>query len=98
MKWLIALTITLAVGITPGLADTVDPGDGDATEAIGDAASDAAHSDAPSEAVCRELIAQGASETEIAQRGCCSWHRGVCGCSGTHIVCCDGSFSPSCGC
>lgn len=31
-------------------------------------------------------------------RGCCSSHQGVCGCSGNRAVCCDGSFSPSCGC
>lgn len=32
------------------------------------------------------------------QRGCCSHHRGVCGCDGGRQVCCDGSYSPSCGC
>jgi len=35
---------------------------------------------------------------EVARQGCCSWHGGVCGCSGGRLVCCDGSFSPSCGC
>lgn len=33
-----------------------------------------------------------------AQRGCCSWHDGVCGCQNGSIVCCDGSYSPSCTC
>jgi len=32
------------------------------------------------------------------QQGCCSWHRGVCGCSGGRKLCCDGEFSPSCVC
>ena len=32
------------------------------------------------------------------RRGCCSHHGGVCGCSGGRAVCCDGSYSPSCGC
>jgi hypothetical protein len=35
-----------------------------------------------------------------ARSGCCSHHGGVCGCDtsvGTQ-VCCDGSYSPSCGC
>ena len=32
------------------------------------------------------------------QRGCCSWHGGVCGCEGGRKVCCDGSLSPSCRC
>jgi hypothetical protein len=32
------------------------------------------------------------------QRGCCSHHHGVCGCSGGRTVCCDDTFSPSCTC
>ena len=32
------------------------------------------------------------------RRGCCSWHQGVCGCSNGRAVCCDGSYSPTCGC
>jgi len=32
------------------------------------------------------------------QRGCCSWHDGVCGCEGGRKVCCDGTLSPSCRC
>ncbi len=35
---------------------------------------------------------------EIQQRGCCSWHGGVYGCSGGRVVCSDGSLSPSCTC
>ena len=37
---------------------------------------------------------------EIARRGCCSWHNGVCGCdeSTNRIQCCDGTLSPSCTC
>lgn len=34
----------------------------------------------------------------LARSGCCSWHGGVCGCSGGRVVCCDGTYSPSCGC
>lgn len=34
-----------------------------------------------------------------AQRGCCSWHKGVCGCdSSGRKICCDGTLSPSCTC
>lgn len=34
-----------------------------------------------------------------AQRGCCSWHGGVSGCSSSgQIVCKDGTYSPSCTC
>lgn len=32
------------------------------------------------------------------RQGCCSHHGGVCGCGGGRAVCCDGSYSPSCGC
>ena len=32
------------------------------------------------------------------RRGCCSHHRGVCDCDGNRLVCCDGSYSPTCTC
>ena len=32
------------------------------------------------------------------RRGCCSHHNGVCGCVNGRTKCCDGSFSPTCGC
>jgi hypothetical protein len=34
------------------------------------------------------------------KQGCCSHHKGVCGCNGNtgHQLCCDGTDSPSCGC
>ena len=35
---------------------------------------------------------------QLAQQGCCSHHGGVCGCESGRAVCCDGQFSPSCGC
>lgn len=38
------------------------------------------------------------STEQLAQRGCCSHHGGVCGCSGGTAMCCDGNPSPSCGC
>lgn len=31
-------------------------------------------------------------------RGCCSHHKGVCDCVNGRVKCCDGTFSPSCGC
>lgn len=34
----------------------------------------------------------------VAQRGCCSWHGGVCGCKNGRVVCCDNTYSPSCRC
>lgn len=40
-----------------------------------------------------------APQQQIARRGCCSWHGGVCGCSSDgRVVCCDGTYSPSCTC
>ena len=36
---------------------------------------------------------------QIAKRGCCSRHGGVCGCSDNgRAICCDDTLSPSCGC
>lgn len=46
---------------------------------------------------CDTLPSKGSAEL-IAKRGCCSWHRGVCGYSGGRIQCCDGSTSPTCTC
>lgn len=42
--------------------------------------------------------ASDVSQCLMAQRGCCSHHGGVCGCSGGRAKCCDGSLSPSCQC
>ena len=33
-----------------------------------------------------------------AGQGCCSYHGGQCGCSGSRVKCCDGTLSPSCQC
>jgi hypothetical protein len=38
------------------------------------------------------------AEQKIARSGCCSWHGGVCDCIGGRIICCDGTYSPSCTC
>ena len=43
-------------------------------------------------------ISKNTNPLEVQQRGCCSWHGGVAGCSGGRVVCEDGSFSPSCTC
>lgn len=45
---------------------------------------------------CPEL--QPLDEVLLAGRGCCSHHKGQCGCEGGRVVCCDGSMSPSCRC
>jgi hypothetical protein len=47
---------------------------------------------------CEQLQKEGFTQEQLAQRGCCSWHGGVCGCTGGRAVCCDGKLSPSCGC
>ncbi len=40
-----------------------------------------------------------AFEDLLRKRGCCSWHKGVCGCSGDgKVICCDGKYSPTCRC
>jgi hypothetical protein len=41
------------------------------------------------------------TRTEVApygQSGCCSHHKGKCGCSGGYVLCCDGTISPTCTC
>lgn len=45
---------------------------------------------------CQQVLAN--DKEQVAQRGCCSWHQGVCGCQSGRVVCCDGSYSPSCTC
>jgi hypothetical protein len=40
----------------------------------------------------------GAVDAELEKRGCCSHHKGVCGCEGGRALCCDGQLSPTCGC
>ncbi|WP_148290723.1 hypothetical protein [Sulfuricella denitrificans] len=45
---------------------------------------------------CQQVLS--ADKEQVAQRGCCSWQQGVCGCQGGRVVCCDGSNSPSCTC
>lgn len=47
---------------------------------------------------CEVSELAGLSNEEIAKRGCCSWHDGVCGCSNGRQRCCDGTLSPSCTC
>jgi len=44
---------------------------------------------------CQKVFEQSPDQL---QRGCCSWHNGVCGCQNGRTVCCDGSYSPSCRC
>lgn len=45
-----------------------------------------------------EVVPAKPLSSEVAQRGCCSHHGGVSGCSGGSVTCVDGSFSPSCTC
>ncbi|MDO9233055.1 MAG: hypothetical protein Q7U15_06080 [Methylotenera sp.] len=47
---------------------------------------------------CVQLKSEGTTQEQLARRGCCSHHGGVCGCNGDRAKCCDGSLSPSCGC
>lgn len=48
------------------------------------------------ESTCKQTIASNVDEIE--RSGCCSWHGGVCDCSGGRVKCCDGTFSPTCTC
>lgn len=46
----------------------------------------------------KQQISKSSELEEVQQRGCCSWHGGVSGCSNGKIVCNDGTYSPSCTC
>ncbi|WP_294966244.1 hypothetical protein [Sulfurimonas sp.] len=46
-----------------------------------------------SKQICKEN-----KSLEVKQRGCCSWHGGVSGCSNGRVTCNDGTYSPSCTC
>jgi len=55
---------------------------------------------APTEAVlCVKRMDEATVKITKCQ-GCCSRHGGVCGCNKVtgNVWCCDGSFSPGCGC
>ena len=52
-----------------------------------------------SNAVNFNNISKPSSHRSLCRSGCCSHHGGVCGCgSNRRTICCDGNFSPSCGC
>ena len=46
----------------------------------------------------KQQISKDTKLEEVKQRGCCSWHGGVSGCSNGRVVCNDGTYSPSCTC
>src|SRR5262245_40923014 len=78
------------------LAAVADPGPAPATASP--SPSSVSSELAPENALPSCIPSGSNRDQEIAQRGCCSWHDGVCGCSGGRVQCCDGSQSPSCGC
>ena len=47
---------------------------------------------------CEQSVFLNSNSQKLVQRGCCSHHGGVCGCSGGRQACCDGKLSPSCLC
>lgn len=46
----------------------------------------------------KQQISKDTKIEEVQQRGCCSWHGGVSGCSNGRVTCNDGTYSPSCTC
>jgi len=92
MKTLVlASAILLAIGMTSYAEDGLSP-----TELAAQNAP--APSDHLDNSVCDPLESSAESTEQYAQQGCCSWHNGVCGCSGARVQCCDGTLSPSCKC
>jgi hypothetical protein len=50
-------------------------------------------------ATCPDVSSSEPARDELARRGCCSHHKGVCGCNDSgRVICCDGVLSPSCRC
>ncbi len=43
-------------------------------------------------------VEQCTQEQLMVKRGCCSKHKGVCGCRNGRVLCCDGTLSPTCTC
>ena len=43
----------------------------------------------------RKILRPKASRSRD-DRGCCSWHRGICGYAGQSLICCDLTASPTC--
>ena len=41
---------------------------------------------------------ESGSGRKLKKQGCCSRHKGVCGCADGKVVCCDETLSPSCKC
>lgn len=44
------------------------------------------------------LVSYQNNQSQIFKRGCCSHHKGVCGCKNGKVLCCDGTLSPTCRC
>lgn len=49
------------------------------------------------QSLCQDT-GQALQGEQVARRGCCSHHKGVCGCVDGRIKCCDGTLSPTCTC
>lgn len=47
--------------------------------------------------LCFSMFASNPN-VDVEQRGCCSHHGGVAGCTNGRVVCNDGSYSPTCTC
>ena len=56
------------------------------------------HQPGGSDAICEAVLKNGVSKETLAQMPCCAQNRGVCGCRAGRIVCCDNTFSQTCGC
>lgn len=50
------------------------------------------------ESKLQAVCAKASMLEDVKKSGCCSWHGGVAGCSGTSVVCNDGTYSPTCTC
>ncbi|MBG0777451.1 MAG: hypothetical protein H0S85_13585 [Desulfovibrionaceae bacterium] len=83
-KRLLCAALTVVALLLPSAAVGTTPADQGAPAAV--------------ETPCPQPARADPQVLQLAKRGCCSHHGGVCGCSNGRAVCCDRTYSPTCGC
>jgi hypothetical protein len=96
---MIPLAITLAIAPTiDALGRTQSAFAAAPQETAAQAQAPAAPQDSNASALRQAPATCAAGGQILAGRGCCSHHKGQCGCQNGRVACCDGSLSPSCRC
>jgi len=102
MRMRLAIALTLALAVAPIIAvqgRTLSAFAATRQEApAAEAQQPAAPRDFHASALRQATATCAAGGQVLAGRGCCSHHKGQCGCQNGRVACCDGSLSPSCRC